>query len=202
MSLGRTFEAKTRSLPFTPRTKIAPPKARTFSPLRHARVAASPSPNSTLTLARGLSTHGLSQNGYSLSLSLSLSLQGQEKEGTKPPLRARTRTRRSRRVLSTPKKAAFEGLGCKGQKVESPNRKALQYRPDHNLLHTSQNCSLPLRNVTTLSLSLSLSLFLSFFLSAGLWARGKSPMPARALSLSLSLSPPPHPSSWESSRIV
>ena len=31
MSLGRTFEAKTRSLPFTPRTKIAPPKARTFS---------------------------------------------------------------------------------------------------------------------------------------------------------------------------
>ena len=73
MSLDRTFEAKTRSVPFTPRTKIAPPKARTFSPLRHARVAASPSPNNTLTLARGLSTRGLSQNGYSLSLSRSLS---------------------------------------------------------------------------------------------------------------------------------
>ena len=41
-------------------------------------------------------------------------------ESTKPPLRARTRTRRSRRVLSTPKKVAFEGLGCARARKWSP----------------------------------------------------------------------------------
>ena len=141
----------------------------------------------------------------SLSLSRSLSRGKKRKARNHPSARERA-TRRSRRVLSTPKKAAFEGLGCKGQKVESPNRKALQYRPDHNLLHTiSETAVYHSRNVTTLSLSLSLSLslFLSFFLSAGLWARGKSPMPARALSLSLSLSLPlPIQVHGKSSRIV